>query len=156
MLMHRTLIVFLTCLLSACASSMSGSVYKRGEARTKAAVEYGIVEAMRPIRIEGTKSHVGESAGAVIGGVGGVYGAKNGSSYGRAAAGSVGAVVGGLAGAATEEVFTRSHGYEIIVRLDSGQPIAVVQAGDETFKPGDRVLVITGDGTRVTHLPSKE
>jgi outer membrane lipoprotein SlyB len=154
--MHRTLIVFLACLLSACASSMSGSVYKRGEARSKASVEYGIVEAARPVRIEGTKSHVGESAGAVLGGVGGVYGAKNSSGYAQAAAGAAGAVVGGLAGAATEEVFTRSQGYEIVIRLDSGRPIAVVQAGDETFKPGDRVLVITGDETRVTHLPSKK
>jgi outer membrane lipoprotein SlyB len=151
----RFLPLFLVLLLGACASSMSGSVYKRGEARAKAAVEYGVVEAVRRVRIEGTKSRVGESAGAVLGGAGAVYGARNSGGYGQAAAGAGGAVVGGLAGAAAEELLTRSGGLEITIRLDSGRPIAVVQAGQENFQPGDRVLVVTGEETRVTRLRSK-
>jgi outer membrane lipoprotein SlyB len=59
-----------------------------------------------------------------------------------------GAVVGGLVGSAIEENATRQPGLEITVRLDSGRMIAVTQAADEPFYPGDRVRLLTGyDGT---------
>jgi outer membrane lipoprotein SlyB len=64
-----------------------------------------------------------------------------------------GAIIGGMAGAAAEEGITRQDGLEITVRLDSGRTIAVVQAADVQFRPGDRVRVLYGrDGTtRVTY-----
>ena len=44
----------------------------------------------------------------------------------------------------------RQTGEEIVVRLDSGQIIAVVQDGSQGFQPGQRVRVLTGaTGTRV-------
>ena len=44
-------------------------------------------------------------------------------------------------------------GLEITVQLDNGRMLAVTQAADEPFYPGDRVRVLTGyDGTtRVAH-----
>jgi outer membrane lipoprotein SlyB len=43
-------------------------------------------------------------------------------------------------------------GFEVTVLLDSGRYIAVVQAADEAFKPGDRVRVLGGPhSVRVTH-----
>jgi outer membrane lipoprotein SlyB len=132
--------------LGGCASSLSGSAYPRSQARTLQDVQMGYVEAVRNVRLEGTKSGVGTVSGAALGGI---AGSKIGSGTRANTAGAVGgAVLGGLAGAAAEEGLTRRTGIEITVRLDSGRVIAVTQAADEAFYAGDRVRVITApDGT---------
>ncbi|BAU46801.1 membrane protein [Sulfurifustis variabilis] len=150
MLRHAILAVTVL-LLPACASSMSGSAYERSQARTAYDVQMGIVEHIREVQIEGTKSGVGAVAG---GAAGSVVGREAGSSpVGRAVGGIAGAVIGGVAGAAAEEGVTRQKGYEITVKLDSGRLLAVVQAADEEFRVGERVRIIQGGrgGTRVTH-----
>lgn len=136
--------------LSGCPASLSGNVYSRNEARMTQDVEYGTVESVRNVLIEGTKSGVGTVAGAALGGI---AGSTIGGGRGAAAAAIGGAVLGGLAGSAAEENATRQPGLEITVRLDSGHTIAVTQAADTPFAPGDRVRVITAaDGTtRVTY-----
>lgn len=135
--------------LSGCAPSLSGSAYSRNQARQAQDVEMGIVESVRQVQIEGTKTPIGAAAGAAAGGVGGSH---IGGGSGRAVGAIAGAVVGGMAGAAAEEAITRKPGLEITVRLDNGRMIAVVQEADEPFAPGERVRIITGGGvTRVTH-----
>lgn len=144
------LVVIGTLVVSGCASSMSGGAYERRQARTVQDVQTGTVESVRPVLIEGTKSGIGAAAGGVAGSV---VGQQSGSSpVGRTVGGIAGAVIGGIAGAAAEEGITREQGYEIIVRLDTGRLIAVTQSGEEEFKPGDKVHIISGQGvTRVTH-----
>lgn len=44
---------------------------------------------------------------------------------------------------------TKSHGYEYVVRLNSGNIISVVQADTIQFKPKQHVLVIYGNNTRI-------
>lgn len=142
-------IITMAAALAACASSNSGSVYKRGEARTVQTVKMGVVESVRQVKLEGTKSPVGTGAGAVVGGV---AGNSMGGGRGRAITTVLGAVVGGLAGSAAEEGITRKDGVEITVKLDSGNMIAVVQEADEQFNPGERVRVLEANGvTRVSH-----
>jgi len=64
----------------------------------------------------------------------------------------LGSVAGGVAGQAAEQAATRQPGLEITVKLDSGRMIAVTQAADENFRPGDRVRVLSdGRTARVTH-----
>lgn len=134
--------------LTGCASSLSGSTYSRDQARGEMSVRMGVVESVRQVQIEGTKSPVGSIAGGVIGGVAGRnIGGGSGSIVGSV----VGAVAGGVAGSAIEEGVTRQTGLEITVKLDNGQYIAVTQAADEAFQPGERVRVLSGRGaTRVT------
>lgn len=127
-------------LLSGCASSLSGSAYNRAEARQAMTVEYGTVQSVRPILIEGTKTPIGAGAGALAGGI---LGSTIGGGTGRTLATVGGAVAGGMAGAAIEEGATRQQGLEITVRLDSGRTVAVVQAADQAFSPGERVQVST-------------
>ncbi|PKO25807.1 MAG: hypothetical protein CVU35_02160 [Betaproteobacteria bacterium HGW-Betaproteobacteria-8] len=142
-------LITLSFFLAACASSQSGSVYSRDEARKTQTVRMGVVESVRLVRIEGTKTPIGTVAG---GAVGGIAGSTVGHGRGSAAAAVVGAVVGGLAGAAAEEGLTRKDGLEITVKLDNGTLLAVVQEADEQFHPGERVrLVESGGTTRVTH-----
>lgn len=136
--------------LAACASSNSGSAYSRDQTRQEMVVRTGIVESVREVQIEGTKSGVGAASGAVVGGVGGsTMGGGNGQIVGAV----IGAVIGGLAGAAIEEGATKKTGLEITVRLDNGQLTAVVQeVGDDIFLAGERVRLLSGaGGTRVTH-----
>jgi outer membrane lipoprotein SlyB len=136
-------------LLFGCASGTGGKDYSREQTRTVQDVQMGIVEAVREVNIEGTKTPIGAGAGAVVGGVAGsTVGGGKGSVVGAA----VGAVLGGLGGAAAEEAITRNKGVEITVKLDSGRLIAIVQSADETFQVGDRVRVLSGGGTtRVSH-----
>jgi len=135
--------------LGACASSNSGSVYQRGEAREIQSVRTGVVESVRQVKIEGTKTPIGGGAGAVVGGV---AGNSVGGGRGQIITSVLGAVVGGLAGAAAEEGLTRKDGVEITVKLDTGNLVAVVQEADEKFLPGEKVrLVESGGVTRVTH-----
>lgn len=140
---------FIALCLTACASSNSGSVYKRDDARKVHTVKTGIVESVRTVRLEGTKSPVGAAAGGAIGGIaGGSIGHGRGSALGAV----IGAVAGGLAGAATEEVVTRKDALEITVQLDGGGLVAIVQEADEAFNPGERVRIVeSGSTSRVTH-----
>lgn len=133
-----------------CASSKSGSAYTRDEARQEMSVRMGVVEGVRGVTIEGTKTPIGAGAGTVVGGI---AGSGVGGGRGAAVGAVVGAVAGGLAGAAIEEGVTKRNGVEVTVKLDNGQLVAVVQEDDGTqLRPGDRVRVLSGTsgGSRVT------
>lgn len=135
--------------LGGCASGTGGKDYSREQARTVQEVQMGVVESVREVNIEGTKTPIGAGAGAVVGGV---AGSAVGSGRGSVVGAALGAVLGGLGGAAAEEGITRQKGVEITVRLDSGRIIAITQAADEVFNAGERVRVLTGGGTtRVSH-----
>lgn len=134
-------------LLAGCASSQSGSAYSRGQTRGEMSVRMGVVESVRTVTIEGTRSGVGAAAG---GAVGGVAGSTAGKGKGSTIGAVVGAVLGGVAGQAIEEGSTKKEGLEITVKLDSGQLVAITQEADEQFQVGDRVRLLSGSGvTRV-------
>lgn len=136
-------------LLAGCPASTSGGAYSRDQARQVQTVQMGVVESVREVQIEGTKTPIGAGAGAVVGGV---AGSNVGGGKGAIIGTTIGVIAGGLAGAAVEEGVTRTKGYEITVKLDNGKLIAVTQAADETFRAGDKVRVLTGGGvTRVSH-----
>jgi outer membrane lipoprotein SlyB len=131
--------------LSGCPASMSGGAYARGQVREAQDVRLGYVESVREVQIEGTRSGVGALSGAALGGL---AGSNIGGGRGQIAGTVGGAVLGGLAGSAIEQGVTRQPGLEITVRLDNGRMIAVTQAADQPFFPGDRVRLLTGqDGT---------
>ena len=143
------LVVVGSLVLSGCASSLSGSAYERRQGRTVQDVQLGTVEHVREVLIEGTKTGIGSTAGAVVGGV---AGSDVGGGKGAIVGSVLGAVVGGVAGAAVEEGTTRQKGVEITVKLDGGRMLAITQAADEEFKAGERVRILSGSGvTRVTH-----
>jgi len=145
------LILLMATGLVGCASNLTGESYSRSEARSVQQVEYGIIEQLRPVKIEGTKTPIGSGAGAIIGGI---AGSGVGSGRGRNVMAVIGAVAGGMAGAAIEEGVTRTQGVEITVKMNKGGTIAIVQAlsPNQRFTVGDRVRVLYGrENTRVTH-----
>ncbi len=137
-------------LLSGCANySASGSSFPRYETRTAYDVEYGEVVATRIVEIEGDSSYIGVWGGAVVGrAVGSTVGDGNTQNVAEA----LGGVAGAVAGEAIEKKITAEDGLEITVRLDNSDTIAVVQARDVLFTPGERVRVLIGPrgSTRVT------
>ena len=146
-----TILVFLIIGLGGCASKLTGDSYTRDEARKPQVVILGTIEALRPVKIEGTKTNIGSAAGTVVGGV---AGSTVGGGEGSIVAAVIGAVAGGMAGAAIEEGITRTQGVEITVKEDSGVLRAYVQEMNEgeIFRIGDRVRVLMVNGnSRVTH-----
>jgi len=135
--------------LAGCATGQGAGDYQRTETRRVMSVRLGVVEGVRAVKLEGTKSPVGTIGGAAVGGIAGsTVGGGKGSAIGAV----VGAVVGGLAGAAAEEGLTRSQGVEITLKMDNGEMLAITQEDQgENFKPGERVrLLQDGRTTRVT------
>ena len=140
----------LVVLISGCANPGLGSgSYSREQARREQTVRMGYVESVREVKLEGTRSGVGPATGAVAGGV---AGSTVGHGTGSVLAAIAGALVGGLAGQAVEQGVTARRAFEVTVKLDSGAMVAVTQEGDEAFRPGDRVRILSDGATsRVTH-----
>lgn len=146
--LHFLTALLVSITLAGCASSRSGDVYSRDQTRHEMTVRTGVVESVREVLMEGTKSGAGTLAGAAVGGV---AGSTVGGGRGQIVGAVLGAVLGGVAGSAIEENVTKKNALEITVKLDNGQLIAVVQEMGENFYPGDRVRVLSGSGsTRVT------
>ena len=142
-------IALLSLFVGACASSNSGSVYSRDDARKVQTVKTGVVESVRQVKLEGTKTPIGTIAGGAIGGI---AGSSVGNGSGSAIVAVIGAVIGGIAGSAAEEGLTRKDALEITVKIDGGAMVAIVQESTEQFKAGDKVRLIQNGGTtRVSH-----
>jgi outer membrane lipoprotein SlyB len=131
-----------TAIAIAGCSTLDTQDYSSRDARVEQSVAYGVVESVRPVRIDEPHAPIGTIAGAAIGGL---LGNEIGGGVGRVAATVVGAVAGGIGGNAVEKRLTRDNGEEIVVRLDGGRTVAVTQGG-HSVETGDRVRVLTGPG----------
>ncbi|MDE2400809.1 MAG: hypothetical protein KGL90_04000 [Burkholderiales bacterium] len=139
--------------LAAC-STTSPDVIKPEDAQRLSQVEDAVVLTVRPVVVEGSQSGIGGGSGAVIGGIAGASSTSN--SRGAAMAGVAGAVVGAVVGNAVERFGTREGAVEILLQTSNGQRRSIVQAaGNESFKSGDAViLVTTGGKVRVMRAPA--
>lgn len=148
--------------LSACATTDygsgyssgygSGDYYDRGYNDDRGYYSYGTVETVYDVNLSGGGTN---PTGAILGAViGGVVGNQIGSGSGRTAATIAGAGVGGYVGNRIQENHDGSYrrGQEVVVRLDNGHTIRVVQPGSSLYS-GARVKVTgSGSSTRVSRL----
>jgi len=133
-----------------CATNDGPRNYSVGDERVVQTVTYGTVQSVRAVHIDENGAPVGTIAGAAVGGI---LGSQIGHGAGRGVGAVLGAVGGGLAGNAIEHRVTEQDGEEIVVRLDNGSTIAVVQGGSLNLRPGDRVQVLNGGrGARVERV----
>lgn len=134
--------------MTGCASSSSNrsNVYTYEQTMQAQTVDTGTVESVKSIIIQAANPPV---AGAAIGGMtGGMVGSLIGGGHGRDVAVIVGALTGAAIGAAIEHEAGTQNGLEIVVNLDSGITIVVIQEANVPMSPGDRVWVLTTpDGT---------
>jgi len=150
---NRTFIAALAgaLLLAGCAYTHPPGAhdYYGYQAMGEQSVRFGVVDSVRPVRINPGDTGVGAASGAVLGGL---AGSTVGGGTGQVAGAVGGALLGGIIGSNIEHDVNTHDGVEITVLLDSGQYVAIVQAADEVFRPGDRVRLVGGHGhSRVTH-----
>jgi outer membrane lipoprotein SlyB len=139
-----------TLVLSGCATrSSSADVYRAGETQVEQTFRTGVVEGVRGVTIQRDSMGAGMIAGGVVGGV---AGSGVGDGRGATIASVLGAIGGAVVGQAIEERANQRPGFEIVVRLDSGERRAIVQESDVVFRPGDRVRIV-GSGAAVRVVP---
>lgn len=127
-------------LLTGCASDRSANVYNPNQAMNESRVRTGVVESVRPVKIQ-ADSELGKIMGAIIGGV--AAGSNIGKGSGAIISGTLGAAVGGAAGNAIGKEANSKEGLEIVLQMDSGEVISIVQEADVALSPGQKVRVIT-------------
>lgn len=137
--------------LAGCATS-NPDVISRNDAQRLSTVSDAVVLTTRPVVVDGSQSGVGATAGSIVGGI---AGSSVGGRREAAAVGVIGAVVGGVIGNLTERAATREDALEILVQLRNGDRRSIVQAkGEESFKPGDAVILVASGGkVRVMKAP---
>lgn len=141
---QRTFSALLLAALAACASAPNNHTFSHSEAGRAQTVQWGEVEALREVTIQNDNRGVGTATGAALGGLAGstLGSGRRANTAGAVAGAAAGGAIGNAASAST------TPGIEITVRLDSGQSVAVVQAGSiNEFRVGDRVRVTSGNGT---------
>jgi outer membrane lipoprotein SlyB len=135
--------------LGGCAYHYGSGDYRGYQVRGEQSVRFGVVDSVRPVRINPRDTGVGAATGAIAGGI---AGSNVGGGSGQIVGALGGAILGGVIGQNVEQSANERRGEEITVLLDSGKYVAVVQEEDESFRPGDRVRVLSGRGTtRVAH-----
>lgn len=145
-----TAVVVVLAGVSGCATrSNSPDVYRAGETQVEQKIRSGVVEGIRGVTIQRESAGAGTIAGGMVGGV---AGSGVGDGRGSSIASVLGAIGGAVIGQAIEERANQRAGFEIIVRLDSGERRAIVQEADVVFRPGDRVRLI-GAGSTVRVVP---
>ncbi len=122
-------------------STASHATIPRASAGKVQHLDSGTVVAVRPVTIDGEKTYLGISSGAIVGSaVGQSIGAGN---DGRVLAGAVGAVAGAVIGSEVEKKLTEKVAQEVTISLDDGRTVVVVQEFEQPgFIAGDRVNVM--------------
>lgn len=137
-------------LLGACASSSSPDVYSRQHVRKAYTAYNATVLEVRAVKIEGSSSRTGTLGGAWLGSA---AARTVGTGSGSRIAGAMGGVAGAVAGQGIEKAITADSGLEILLDLDNGETVAVVQGADVPFTKGERVRVLRdGSSARVVPL----
>lgn len=138
------------CSVTPNTAGLGGGDYSRAQARGAQNVEFGIVEAVRQVRVDasnpnpGMRGAVAPAVGAIAGGA---LGSTIGKGDGRKVAIALGAIAGGAAGAAVQQAGSEIPGVEITVRLNT-RIVAITQADEGlTFRVGDRVRVMSDGRT---------
>lgn len=114
-------------------------------------IQYGEVVSAEKIEIEQARTGQSAAVGSSVGSVAGAVLAERGNGW----VGSlVGGLIGGAIGHAADKKRKYKPGWELIIRLESGEEVATQvlrKAGD--FREGDRVRLVIGQrGTQVTKV----
>jgi outer membrane lipoprotein SlyB len=120
------------------------------QSNTVQSVSYGTVVAAKAVTIQDKPDSSKAVGGAAVGAVAGAAIAGHGRHFG-------GAIIGGMAGAAIGGAVAKSEsvkpGTELVIKLESGQEIAIQIPGQQNFLAGDRVRLTTGpNGTKVERV----
>ncbi|MGF1727743.1 glycine zipper 2TM domain-containing protein [Photobacterium nomapromontoriensis] len=125
--------------LTGCAQNPYGNAYNVSDARQIQTVLTGTITKLDAVTIQGD---AGNTIGTIAGGaIGALLGSEIGGGTGSAIAAIGGGVVGSMVGSKTGQAADTSQGVNIVIQLDSGRTIAIVQQvnPDVIFSVGERV-----------------
>lgn len=130
MIRFRGWVMAAACLavLGGCAYPAGSYDYRGYQVMGEQSVRFGVVDSVRPVRINPGDTGVGTAGGAVLGGL---AGSTVGGGNGQIAGAVGGAILGGILGSNIEHSANERPGVEITVLLDNGRYISVVQEADE-------------------------
>ena len=131
-------------------TATSSNVYSTNQAGVMQDVQFGEVISARNIIIQQNSTDTGQTAGGIIGAL---AGSEVGKGKGKIVGGVVGAVAGGAIGSVIDRNAQAQPGIEVTIKLESGRTVAIVQLAGETFRPSEKVKVLTAANgkARVTH-----
>lgn len=161
-LMKATLLCLLPFTLvfvfSGCGGSKPTSHYPVGHTGLPHKLEKGTIASARDVIIDGQATMLGTSVGAAVGSAAGVssVGSIRTDSDVRQAVGTaaVGGIVGAAAGRAVEKILTEKRGQELVIQLEGGERVIVIQPmTNRPFEELESVLVYTTmkGGSRIYH-----
>jgi len=140
-------------LFGGCTSDRSTKVYTTKEALQAEDIQEGVVESVEPAIIRKDGTIIGPSGGGIIGGI---AGSTIGRGKGSQIASVAGSMVGVWLGDLIEKGVTDQKALKIIVKLNNGKKIVIVQKADVLFQPGERVNIFSSrvnNTKRVSKLP---
>jgi outer membrane lipoprotein SlyB len=132
--------------LTGCNNDISANDYSSADAGVVGKVVPGIILSKRLVHVK-TSTGVGNVAGGVAGGILGTAIGGNGRTVLLGIVG--GAVLGGVAGHHIEEAVNTQKAYEYIVKLNSGETIAITQGLDTDLRVGEKILLLYGARSRL-------
>lgn len=145
--------VLMTVTAAACSTgTQRPSVIGSDEAQRVQKVRFGTLVEALPVEIEGDRK-VGTIIGGLLGGVIGNQATRSQGSGTRAAGTAAGAVVGGVAGNAASKVMTGKKGVQLLIKMETGDLVSIVQEVDPNinWQVGQAVMLI-GD-VKIRVLP---
>lgn len=129
--------------LSACQELPSRNVYNEQEVGKQTDVEFGVIKAVKHVKVQQQNTGVGTLGGAAAGGV---AGSTLGGGKGAVLTAIAGAIAGGVAGNAAESALDNSVGIQYIIRKENGHTVSIVQNIGKDERPlhvGQRVMIQT-------------
>jgi len=137
-------ITFALLMVSCSYSSLRPEVVDRADALRMQTVIFATVVSIDRVILSGD-GDTGAVAGAIIGGVAGS--SVTDSEKESDIAGVLGALVGSAVGSKVGDAATRKPAIELLLDLDSGKTISIIQEeGDYSFAIGQRVKIIKNRG----------
>ena len=125
-------------------SSLKPEVVDRSSAQRMQTVVFATVVSIDQVILAGD-GDTGSVVGAVIGAVAGA--SVTDSETESDIAGVLGGLVGSAIGAKVGDAATRKPAIELLLELDSGPTVSIIQeAGDYSFSAGQRVKIIKNKG----------
>src|SRR3954471_21117418 len=130
-------------MVTGCTLPSSGRVVSRRQVGQVQRIEWGTVQTINEVVVEGQRGQIGLYGGGLTGAA---AGGGIGQGVGRDLARAGGAVVGAVAGQAVEEGATRKSAKEMVIKLENGSTVLVTQVSPPILAVGDRVGIATGGG----------
>ena len=142
---YFTILILSTLLVSSCSyNSLKPEVVDRSSAQRMQTVVFATVVSVDRVILSGD-GDTGAVAGAIIGAIAGS--SVTDSDTESDIAGVLGALVGSAIGAKAGDAATRKPAIELLLDLDSGKTVSIIQEeGDYSFDVGQRVKIIKNKG----------